>query len=365
MAIRVALTGGGTGGHAYPIVAVAQEIQRLDPDAKFLWIGSASGPERDVAQQTEISFTSVATGKMRRYFSLANLIDIFKIPVGVAQAHFALGGFRPHVVFSKGGFVSYPTVTAAWIRDIPILLHETDSVPGLANRKLSKRATLIATSYPIVAEELPKEKTVFTGNPIRRELTNGSRERALQRFGLSGEKPILVVLGGSQGALAINQVIYDLLPELLPHFQVIHQVGPKNEETAKPYTEKYGPRGYRTAGFFEEELADVYAAADIIVSRAGGQLFELAAVGKPAIVIPLPGSASNHQVMNAFAFQKQSAIYMMEQANLTGSILLGELLKLLHDEAERRRLSLDIRKFDTPLAAQKLAYWIFRIAQLR
>ncbi len=365
MGIRVALTGGGTGGHVFPIVAVAQEIKRLDPDAQFLWIGSKNGPEAEVAKKADIAFKAVATGKLRRYFSLANIVDGAKVPVGTAQAHAALGGFQPHVVFSKGGFVSYPTVTAAWLRDMPILLHETDSVPGLANRKLSKRATLIATSYPIVADELPKEKTVFTGNPIRRELLSGSKERALQRFNLTTEKPILVVLGGSQGAMAINKVIYDLLPELLPHFQVIHQVGPKNIESAKPFADMYGARGYRTAGFFEEELADVYAAADIIVSRAGGQLFELAAVGKPSVVIPLQGSASNHQVMNAFAFQKQNAIYMMEEANLTGTILLGELLKLFHDTAAQQQLATAIRKFDTPLAAQKLAYWIFRIAQLR
>lgn len=365
MAIRVALTGGGTGGHVFPVVAVAEAVKRLDPEAEFLWIGSKNGPEAEVAKKADIAFTPVATGKLRRYFSFSNIVDAFKVPIGVGQAHFALGGFQPHVVFSKGGFVSYPAVTAAWLRDIPILLHETDSVPGLANRKLSKRATLIATSYPIVAEELPKEKTVFTGNPIRRELLQGSKEAALQRLGLSTDKPIVLVLGGSQGALAINKVIFDLLPELLPHFQVIHQVGPKNVESAKPFADMYADRGYRVAGFFEEDLADAYAAADIIINRAGGQLFELAALGKPAIIIPLAGSASNHQVMNAFAFQKQNAIFMMEEANLTGTILLGELLKLLHDHERQEKLGAAIKKFDTPLAAEKIAYWIFRIAQLR
>jgi UDP-N-acetylglucosamine--N-acetylmuramyl-(pentapeptide) pyrophosphoryl-undecaprenol N-acetylglucosamine transferase len=365
VALRVVLTGGGSGGHIYPLLAVAQEIKRYDPEAQFLWIGSSTGQEAEIAKQADIEFRSVPTGKMRRYFSFQNFIDIFKVPFGVASAFSILGGFKPHVVFSKGGFVSYPTVFAAWLRDVPILLHETDSVPGLANRRLSKKATLIATGFPIVGPELPKQKTVFTGNPVRREMLGGSAERARTQFGLSSDKPVLAVLGGSQGAVSINKVIQQLLPELLPHFQIIHQVGPNNLQDAQESLQKFKDRGYRAVGFLGQEMADVYALADIVIARAGGALFELAALAKPSIILPLAGSASNHQVMNAYAFQRQGAASMFEEPNLTPQLLLGELLKLVHDPELRGKMSHAIAKFDAPHAAQKIAYWIFRLAELR
>jgi UDP-N-acetylglucosamine--N-acetylmuramyl-(pentapeptide) pyrophosphoryl-undecaprenol N-acetylglucosamine transferase len=364
MAIRVALTGGGTGGHAYPLVSVAREVKAIDPQAEFQWIGSKTGPEAEIARQADIAFTAVPAGKLRRYFSLKNIADMVKIPFGILKAWSVLGGFKPHVVFSKGGFVSYPTVVAAWLRDIPILLHETDSVPGMANRKLGKKATLIATSFPIIPLVLPRKKTIYTGNPIRLDLLQGSKERAMERFKLHNDKPILVIFGGSQGAVSINTAITEILPDLLAQFQVIHQVGPKNVADMEAVAAKYAGRGYHIAGFFTDELADVYAAADIIVSRAGGALHELAAIGKPVILLPLAGSASNHQVMNAFALQKQEAAVMIEEANLTAEILKSQILKLRHDPEARRRLAENIKKFAAPLAAKKIVYWLFRLAEL-
>ncbi|MFH0830630.1 MAG: undecaprenyldiphospho-muramoylpentapeptide beta-N-acetylglucosaminyltransferase [Parcubacteria group bacterium] len=362
MALRVVLTGGGTGGHAYPVVAVAQEIRQLDPKAQFLWLGSKAGQEQAVASKAEIAFRTVPTGKFRRYFSLWTLVDIFKVPLGVLRAWFILAEFKPDVVFSKGGFVSYPVVLAAWLLDLPILLHETDSVPGLANRKLVKKATLIATSFPIVAHELPEDKTVFTGQPIRTEVLQGSAERAREQLKLDGSKPVLAIFGGSQGALALNEVVAQMLPDLLPHFSIVHQVGAKNLENLRPLAQKYADRGYRIAGIFEEDYGDVLALADIIVSRASGQVHEYAALGKPVILIPLPGSGSNHQVMNAFSLQKQNAAIMLEQANLTSELLRSEIMKLLRDEQLRSHMIVAIKKFATPLAAKKLAYWVVRLA---
>lgn len=366
MALRVVLTGGGTGGHVYPVVAVAAAVKALDPQTKFLWIGSADGQEREVAKASGIRFVSVPTGKFRRYFSLANIIDVFKVPVGVIKAWLRLGAFRPDVIFSKGGFVSYPVVIAAWLRDIPILEHETDYVPGLANRKLARKATLIATSFPVLAAELPYNKTVLTGQPIRPETLQGSTDRAREMFKLpKDDRLVLAIFGGSQGAQAVNEVIGQLLPELLPHYQIIHQVGPKNEEFGKELEQKYGQRGYRARGFLTDELADVYALADVVVSRASGQIHELAALGKPAVLVPLPGSASDHQAKNAEAFAKQHAAIVLEPANLTPQLLMQELLKLRHDEPLRRQLGAAIKRLDQPLAAQKLAYWIVRLAQLK
>src|SRR3990167_3862438 len=317
MALRIALTGGGTGGHAYPIVAVAAAIKKVEPAAEFFWIGSSFGRERAVAKEVGIRFGAVPTGKFRRYFSLANAIDVIKLPFGVAQAWWLLGLFKPAALFSKGGFVSYPAVIAAWLRDIPILLHETDSMPGLANRRLANKATLIATSFPVLPAELPFAKSVLTGQPIRCELLQGASERARKNLQLSAdERPVLAVFGGSQGAVAVNSVIRDLLPELLPHFQVIHQVGPKNIALGQELEKKFGERGYRARGFITDNLADVYALADVVVSRAGGQLHELAALGKAAILLPLPGSASDHQVKNADALAKQHAAIVLEAPNL-------------------------------------------------
>lgn len=364
MALKVVLTGGGTGGHTYPVVAVAQAIRALDPQAQFLWVGSKIGQERGVADKAEIAFRAVPTGKFRRYFSLWTLVDVFKIPLGVLRAWFVLAEFKPDVVFSKGGFVSYPVVVAAWLLDLPILLHETDSVPGLANRKLARKATLIATSFPIVAHELPESKTVFTGQPIRNEVLQGSAARARARLKLDQSKPVLAIFGGSQGAVALNEVVAQMLPDLLPHFSIVHQVGAKNLESVQPLVEKYAAQGYRAAGIFEDDYGDVMALADIVVSRASGQVHEYAALGKPVILIPLPGSGSNHQVMNAFTLQKQGGAVMLEQANLTAELLRAEIMKLLRDEGLRNRMIVAIKKFATPFAAQKLAYWVVRLAAL-
>ncbi|MFO0703042.1 MAG: UDP-N-acetylglucosamine--N-acetylmuramyl-(pentapeptide) pyrophosphoryl-undecaprenol N-acetylglucosamine transferase [Candidatus Andersenbacteria bacterium] len=366
MPLRVALTGGGTGGHTYPVVAVAAAVKQANPQVEFLWIGSGSGPEREVAQQIGVRFVAVPTGKLRRYFSLANLVDIFKVPFGVVEAWFALGRFDPDVLFSKGGFVSYPAVMAAWLHDIPILLHETDAVPGLANRKLASKAALIATSFPVLPAELPYAKSIHTGQPIRRELLAGSAQHARDALKLpKDERLVLAVFGGSQGAVAVNQVIAELLPELLPHYQVIHQVGPDNEEFGRELEQKFGARGYRARGFYTDELADVYAVADVIVSRAGGQLHELAALGKPTVLLPLPGSASDHQVKNADALAKQHAAVMLEAPNLTSQLMLQTLLKLRHDEGLRRQLGANIKRVDQPRAADKIAYWLLRLAELR
>jgi len=362
--LRVVLTGGGTGGHAYPVVAVAREIRAIDPQTVFLWIGSARGKEREVAEQVEIAFKSVPTGKMRRYFSLKNIVDVFKIPFGVLRAWLLLAEFKPNVVFAKGGYVSYPTVVAAWLRDIPILIHESDSVPGLANRKLANKATLIATSFPIVPQELPRDKTVFTGQPIRPEVLGGSAERARTEFKLGTDRPVLAIFGGSQGAVSINQAVMQILPELLPHFQIIHQVGADNVEAMRETAEKYAERGYRAVGFLENDLFDVYALADLIVSRSGGQIHEYAALGKPVILIPHGEGGTGHQVMNAFTLQRQGAASMLEQANMTPELLRAEILQLFRDDAMRTRMQTAIKKFATPLAAKKLAYWVARLAEL-
>ncbi len=365
MALKVALTGGGTGGHVFPVVAVADEIKSLDPKVKFLWIGSEKGLEKEIAQQAGISFASVPTGKLRRYFSFSNIIDIFKIPFGILKAFFILGVFRPDVLFSKGGYVSYPTVFAAWLRDIPILLHETDSVPGLANRRLLKKATLITTSFKEMPAELPEDKTIFTGQPIRAMVASGDASKAKKALALSDDRPVLAIFGGSQGAKSINKVVFNSLPELLPHFQIIHQVGPKNIDEARLYLEKFGSNGYRAEGFFTDNLWDVYALADIIVARSGGQVHELAALGKPVVLLPLATSASNHQVNNAESFAKKQAAISIQEANLTPKIFVGELTNLLHNNAMRLRLGNTIKQFETPLAAKKLAYWTFRLAEIR
>lgn len=365
MALRIVLTGGGTGGHVYPVLAVAQEIKKQIPNSNFLWIGSKNGLESKIAVQADLAYKAVPTGKMRRYFSLQNIVDIFKVPFGILKAYFLLMQFRPQVVFSKGGYVSYPVVFAAWLRDIPILLHESDSVPGLANRRLASKATLIATSFPIVPQELPKSKTVYTGLPIREQLLHGDAEKARTAFKLDQNRPVLLILGGSQGAQKINQIIQTVILDLLPHFQIIHQVGDNNQEELKEFAEKHYERGYRMVGFIEEGLEDVYALADLVVSRAGGIIHELAALGKVAILLPLASAANDHQAQNAYTLEKQSAATVVEDENLTPEVFKSELFKLFYDSNLQQEHAKQIKIFAEPMSAKKIAYWIARLVEIR
>ncbi len=293
----IVFTGGGTTGHVTKnLILIDLLIERL-PDVQRHYLGIKSGKEATLVSKDIAQFHPISSGKLRRYFSLKTVPDFFKFFLGIWQSFWILGQLKPKLVFSSGGYVALPVALAARLRRIPIISHETDSYPGLANRIIAKLADKILLGYDSAAEYLPKEKTLFVGNPISPKLFLGSREKALKQLGFNSEKPILMVMGGSQGARQINQLIEQILPQLLENWQIIHLTGKRdNEELDKDL------RNYKAFEYVKEEYVDFLSAANLVITRGGGNsLAEIAALNKTAIVIPLPLpiAAGDHQRKNA------------------------------------------------------------------
>ena len=292
---------------------------------------------------------TIPAGKLRRYFSWRHFVDPFLVCAGFFRSIRILQKQSPDVVFSKGGFVALPMVVASWLMRTPVVVHESDATAGWANRISARLAKRVATGFGDVSAR--DEKFVFTGNPVRPTITTGSVSRARRHFRLSTTHPTLLVLGGSQGSQAINEAVRDALPRLLRELQVIHVVGP-----AKLTDIGATPIGYHPVGYLHDSLRDAYAVADIVVSRAGASvLAELAATGTPAVVIPLPTSANNHQAQNAERFAEVGAAEVLRQNSLSGRELSRVVLKLLHDPQRRSSLSRAIKRLATPDAASRLS----------
>lgn len=378
--MRIALTGGGTGGHLFPILAVTEEIKKLvqanifqippgeGTDIEFMFIGPPTIGEEALAK-AGISRKFVLAGKIRRFISaravFQNILDIFKMPVGIFQALWHLFIFMPNVIFSKGGYGSVPVVIAAWIWHIPVLIHESDAIPGLANRFSAKLAQRIAISFMDTAHYFPETKTALTGNPVRGSLFGASKEGAQKMLGLDAQKKTLLVLGGSQGAQAINDVIFAALPGLLERCNLIHQCGPNNFEPLKQLLNNRIPPGYLLYPFLDEDLLrESYAAADLVVSRAGaGTIAEIAALGKPSIVIPLPNSASEHQLKNATEYAHFGAALIIEQMNLTPNLFQSEIFGLIFNAELLAKMGENAQKFSQQNASQKIAQELMNIAK--
>ncbi|TSC53680.1 MAG: hypothetical protein LiPW39_139, partial [Parcubacteria group bacterium LiPW_39] len=340
--MRIVLTGGGTGGHLFPIIAVARELKNLvqqnvfqippgeGATIEFMFIGPETIGEEMLASEGIVHKTIMA-GKFRRYPSMQNIFDIFKIPLGFLQSLWHLFFFMPNVVFSKGGYGSVPVVLAAWVYHIPILIHESDAVPGVANKFCAKFSKRVAISFNEAAKYFKEGKTALTGNPVRSGILGGSKEQAKNIFGLSGQKPVLLILGGSQGAQALNDVVFEALPSLLGRCEIIHQCGPNNLDSIKQLLENKIPAGYFLYPFLnEEELRQAYGAADLIISRAGaGSIAEISALAKPSILVPLPNSAADHQNKNALEFAHFGATIVLEQMNLTPHLFQSQIFSLL------------------------------------
>lgn len=320
---RIILTGGGTAGHVTPNLALLPKLKDAGFDIRY--IGSYSGIEKELIEQAGIPYDGISSGKLRRYFDLKNLTDPFRVIKGFWEADALLKKYRPDAIFSKGGFVSVPVVLAAKKRKIPAILHESDITPGLANKLCMGSASYICCNFPETVNYLPKAKAVLTGCPIRQELLNGNRIAGLKLTGFSASKPVLLVIGGSLGSVRVNQAVRAILPELLEKFQVIHLCGRGNLE----------PSLNRTAGYVQYEymgkpLSDLYAATDIVISRAGANaICELLALKKPALLIPLSSQASRgDQILNARSFQNQGFSEVLEEENLSSSSLMEGVQKL-------------------------------------
>ena len=370
--LRLAITGGGTGGHVLPALAVVDELRQRGTLAELTWIGSSDGVERRAAEEAGIQFVAIPTGKLRRYLSLRNLTDAARIPLGVLAARRALAAFRPDVVLSTGGFVSVPAVVAA--RGIaPVLTHEQTAILGLANRINARFADVLAVSHSqtaLLAGRL-HHRVVVTGNPIRVGLTDGDRSRGLQRLGFEAGMPVVYVTGGARGASPINQRIAALLPGILDRAQIVHQTGPpsanadaSNLSAMKETLPKAVRHRYHVVEFLRDELPDIYATADLVVGRAGaGTIAELAYVGLPAILVPLPGARGDEQALNAQVLGDVGAAVVIAQRDATPERLQVEILALLDDAERRARMANAARSVARPEAAARLADELLSLAQ--
>lgn len=368
--MRIVLTGGGSGGHLTPLVAVADKLKsKLGPEANILYVGSGAEMEKKIMAEEGIPAKFVISGKMRRYFSLHNFVDFFKVPIGFVQSLWILLRFMPDAIFSKGGYVAVPIVLAGWIYRIPIMIHESDSAPGIANQFLSKFANRIAVAYPSAEEYFPKEKTALVGNPIRFQVTEGDAHILRQELGFTQSRKTLLILGGSQGSQVINEAIIRILPQLLQHFQIIHQTGQAHFENvlrdAAVMGVKAGHEGYYAVPFMNaNKLRDAFALSNLVISRAGATFItEIAANGKPAILIPISESANDHQRMNAYALAQIGAALVLEEANLGEHILLEKINNVLNDEELQQHMIEHIKTFYHPTAAEVIANSIIEIAK--
>ena len=362
---RILLVGGGSGGHVYPVIAVANALKEKG-DVELLLLGDDKFMGQ-AAKEVGIQFHSVMSGKLRRYFSLLTLLDVFKFPLGFFQSLWHIFWFMPDVVFAKGGYMSVLPALVAKLYLIPVYIHESDSVPGLANRFLGRLANKIFTSFQISSAYFDQAKIILTGNPVRKELLGGNKNEAAKLFNLDLGKKTIFIYGGSQGAEKINNIILDSLVMMVgKDWQIIHQCGSGQHEAVKKSVEKVVKEGegeygnlitlnYRSSTFLDLNQAKMaYALADIIVSRAGASnIFEIAAVGKPAIIIPITDSSGNHQLNNAMALNKYGAV-MIEEENLTPHIVLSQIEYLLRPE-NYEAVSQKIKSFATPEAADKIA----------
>ncbi len=314
---KIVLTGGGTAGHVTPNMALIPELQKRGYEVHY--IGSYEGIEKQLISEMGVKYYGISSGKLRRYIDVKNLSDPFKVLHGYGQARRLLGKIRPDVVFSKGGFVSVPVVVAAKTRRIPCVIHESDMTPGLANKICIPCAVRVCTNFPETLEHLPKEKAVLTGSPIRQELFHGDKAKGLAFCGFDGSKPVLLIIGGSLGAVRVNEAVRAILPSLLEKFDVIHLCGKgKVDESLQ------GTAGYVQYEYIKKELTDLLAAADIMISRAGANaICEILALRKPNILIPLSAAASRgDQILNAASFEKQGYSAVIQEEDITNEKLL-------------------------------------------
>ena len=325
---RIVLTGGGTAGHVTPNIALIPKLRELDYDIHY--IGSYDGIEKKLIEDFDIPYYGISTGKFRRYFDPKNFTDPFRVIKGFAEARKILKQIHTDVVFSKGGFVSVPVVRAASSLDVPCIIHESDMTPGLANKLCIPVAKKVCCNFPETLEMLPAKKAVLTGSPIRQELSQGDKKAAYELCGFDDSKPVIMVVGGSLGSAAINQAVRDILPELLKDFQVVHLCGKEKVDNLLLTT-----KGYKQFEYIRSEMKDIFAMADIVISRAGANaISELLSLKKPNILIPLPATSSRgDQILNAKSFESQGFSVVIDEDDLTKKLLLEKIQELYFNRA--------------------------------
>ncbi|MCL2198326.1 MAG: undecaprenyldiphospho-muramoylpentapeptide beta-N-acetylglucosaminyltransferase [Defluviitaleaceae bacterium] len=325
---KIILTGGGTAGHVIPNLALVPALKAEGFEIHY--VGSHTGPERDLAEAAGLPFYGISSGKLRRYFDLKNITDIFRVAKGLGDALKLIKKIKPDIIFSKGGFVVVPVLAAARLCGVRTIIHESDITPGLANKLVMPFANKICVSFPETIGFLPqkmRKKAVLTGTPIRQSLSDGDRLYGIKTAGFEiGGKPVLLVTGGSQGATAINACVREALPQLTQKFRIIHLCGKGNLAGIKD-------ENYVEFEYLNDKMADVLAAADVVISRAGANtIFELLALKKPHLLIPLPkGKSRGDQIQNAESFEKQGFARVLSEEKMTAQSLTEAVASLYND----------------------------------
>lgn len=394
--IRLVLTGGGSGGHTFPLIAVSREFKKIAQDKNFLFEIFYIGPDDFtlpyIAQEEGIVIKKIIAGKLNRQNSRGNklmgfinvFLNFFKTLGGLFQSLYYVYILMPDVVFSKGGYGAFPVVFWSIIFFIPSFIHESDAVPGLVNHLTGRFCRKIFISFEHTKQYFPLNKVLLTGNPVRpdlfiKESEKNNIQNTKKLLGLSEERPIVAIIGGSQGSSHINDLILDILPKVISKIEVIHQTGKQNynkvrRETDIVFQEIIGSREnqryYHPVPFLEEaeapnicSLKDIYLVSDLIIARAGsGLIFEIAASGKPSILIPLPWASRGHQKKNAYEYAKSGAAIVVEEANLKTNIFSDLVLQTIFDEKKKERMSEAAFKFAKPQAAHDIAKQLIQIA---
>jgi UDP-N-acetylglucosamine--N-acetylmuramyl-(pentapeptide) pyrophosphoryl-undecaprenol N-acetylglucosamine transferase len=363
--MKILLTGGGSGGHFYPLIAIAEELNEIAHQEKIidlkLYYMADKPYDKRMLFENRITFVQIPAGKMRIYFSIRNFLDFFKTVTGAFFGLITMLFIYPDVIISKGGYAAFPAVFAAKLLRIPVIVHESDSSPGRLNLWTAKFAKNVAVSWPEAGEALPKGKTAWTGQPIRKAILSGSPEGAFDFFKLESTVPTLFICCGSQGAELINDAIVDVLPQLLAKYQIIHQTGIKLYDDVvsrsklilenNPNINRYKPIAYLN----NLTMRMAAGAASIVITRAGSTLFEIASWGVPSIIIPITDSNGDHQMKNGFSYARAGAGEVLEENNLTSHVLVAEIDKLMNDAGKRAQMKASALAFANGNAAEKIA----------
>jgi len=374
--MKILFTGGGTGGHFYPIIAVAEQLNQIAKENRLvkpeMYFMSTDPYNEGLLYENGIEFVPTSAGKIRLSMSPSNIflnfLDLFKTGFGVLNALWDLYFIYPDIVFGKGGYTSFPALFAARILRIPVIIHESDSIPGKVTKWAGKFAVKVALSYKEAAKFFPADKVAYTGNPVRKEIEEQLTSGAREILNLDTNIQTILILGGSLGARFINTVIMDALPDIVSKYQIIHQTGKKNfkviEETSavvlqkNPNKDRYKPYDYLDV----LHMRAAYGAADLIISRAGSTIFEIALAGKPSILVPIPEPTSHDQRSNAYAYARAAAAIVIEEKNLAGHVLFSEINRILGDKALQEKMSQSAINFARKDSAKVIAEEILAIA---
>ena len=370
--MKIIFTGGGSGGHFYPLIAVAEAVNEIAKKENLvspqMYFMSDSPYDTESLIENNITFIPITAGKIRRYVSVSNFFDIFRTAFGVVIALKKVFSIYPDVIFSKGAYASFPVLMAAKLLRIPVMIHESDSVPGKTNLWAGKFAKKIAVSYPDTAKYFPGDKVAFTGNPLRRAVLGINRAGAHEYLNLEKDIPTILIIGGSLGSQIINEKIMDALPKLVEKYQILHQTGKNNVLEVSRTSEVIlasspNKSRYRVFDYLNDlTLTMAAGAANLIISRAGSTIFEIACWGVPSIVIPITESNGNHQRINAYAYARSGAASVVEESNLTTNVLLGEIDRILQDKSIIEKMSIAAKNFTRPDAAEIIARELLNIS---